>query len=180
VPGDNLSDVAQRWAIATETAYYSAYLRDGDAVLRGLVPESIVTGVFAGGVNFEAVTVIIKYQRESSTISFYHDPPKAVPPGIIRRFSTPIGMAGLQEFLYSESDRAKIKYDEIRKLINERNYENGDAEAFKIQIAIDSTILWSGGQDPRIGGETSTLILENNKPIRWFHESEICRKTWRD
>jgi hypothetical protein len=179
LPGDNLTNVAQRWAVATETAYYSAYVRAGEAVLRGLVPESVVTGVFAGGINFGAVTVVIKYRRDSSTISFYHDPPSAVT-GIIRRFSTPIGMEGLQEVLHGESDRAKAKRDEIRTAINERKYQTGDAEAFKIDMAIDAALLWSDGRDPKIGGEISTLILENNESIKWFHESKICHQTWRD
>ena len=180
LPGDNLTNVAQRWAVATEAAYYSAYIRAGEAVLRGLVPESIVTGVFAGGINFEAVTVVIKYQRDSSTLSFYHDSPSAVVTGIIRRFSTPIGMEGLQEILHGEGDRAKAKRDEIRTAINERKYQTGDAEAFKIDMAIDAALLWSDGRDPRIGGEISTLILENNESIKWFHESKICHQTWRD
>jgi hypothetical protein len=180
LPGDDLANVAERWAMVTESAYYNAYLKDGDLVLSGLIPDSVVVGAFSGADGFKAETVTVKFSGGLSTVSFYHDPANAVEIGRIRRFSTPLGMAGFQEFWYNQSDRAQAVRAEIAKIINDKNYKNGEAEALIVKAAIDSAILWNGERDRQIGGETSVLILERGKPIKWFYESEICHQTWHD
>jgi hypothetical protein len=180
VPGNDLNDIAERWAMATEAAYYNTYMKGGDIVLRGLSPDSVVTGVFTATDQFDMVTTIVKYKREPSTVRFYHDPPRHIEAGRATVYSDQDGSKLFLEFWQDKSERAHAKQAERQNIINDRQYQNGEAEAFTVKMAIDTALLWNNGIDRQIGGETSVLILSKNKPIKWFHQSTICRQTWSD
>jgi hypothetical protein len=181
LPGDDPKNALERWAMATESIFYQASTQYGAiAVVGGTPPYGIVTGILSDTNDFGAITVTIGYQLGPSTLTFYHAPPQPVEVGHVKSYSTEIGMALFHEFWHEESDRARSKFIEARKTIKDQHYQNGDAEAFIVNTAIDTAVLWNNGRDRRIGGEASSLILEKNKETRWFRESAICQQTWRD
>jgi hypothetical protein len=180
IPRVDLNALAERWALTTEVAYYNIYAKGGDVTLKGLKTDSVVTGVFSDTRQFKAIAVTVRNDRNLLGIKFYHTTPRLLEVGKMEGYSTPLGMALFQEFWGTTSGRAKDKQAERRKTIHDRHYEGGVAEAFTVKMGIDTALLWNDGRDREIGGETATLILEKNMPLRWHHESEICHKVWQD
>jgi hypothetical protein len=110
VPGDDLNALAERWALATEIAYYNIYGKGGDATLKGLKTDSVVTGVFSDTREFRAVAVTVRNDRNLLGMKFYHTPPQLLEVGKIQGYSTPLGMALFQEFWETTSERAKDNF----------------------------------------------------------------------
>ena len=57
--------------------------------------------------------------------------------------------------------------------INRRGLSGVDVHAVIMQRLIEQIIR--AGIDPSVGGGVAVLILERDRPARWFHQTDACK-----
>lgn len=91
------------------------------------------------------------------------------------RVANPFGAASGDASLYDEflnltTERAKTMNKQIRNRFGDAGEVDGHAAIFT--GIVQSMINW--GNDPHVGAEVATIILEKGHNVRWYARPDFC------
>jgi len=167
---------AEAWANSVEAIYYQSpeeWKKVIVAILRSYRErgEAVTYGIFEQSAHFvDSAYVEIKYAETPIGISFMHEPPAQTPRTNIWAMSRVSAFIG--DLLREDSDRTRLLRSAMRQKAALIGYQGIDLDAYQIQSSIQAAI--DEKIDASIGGDVAVVILEAQKPLRWFHKPEVC------
>jgi hypothetical protein len=134
---------------------------EGHALLYGIFAASSVDDLQAAQAN-----IFVQNQRVVGNFLFSRGPSSPM------FLKTHVAQDIFDEFDAGNTTRARQLYSEYAERFG--NLTLADRNALKATVMVRAMINWSN--DPAIGGDVSTVILEKGRPIRWYARADSCSK----
>jgi hypothetical protein len=180
-PSRDLRVVADAWADSMEEKFNvqrpSWKRAIVDAMKSFNAPDRVfIQGIF--GSAHEAIAAwesTVNYNEISPMIRFSHTGSHEIAENEagIRLWGTVSGGDVIRELLLGGTRNAAIWRASIAKESMSRGYQDADRYAFEMKAALDYAI--SAKVDPAIGGDVAALILQRDRPARWFNKPPVCK-----
>jgi hypothetical protein len=175
-----LAENAETWANTTESIYYNQpngwkeQLIDGLNKIAGY-SDAVTYGIFGrlSADHTDAVSVKIRFRRNPLTMVFYHRPPEEIPINRFTFWGSTDTNSFVNELLRVATERAAQWQTNVDQLAVKFGYGEMDTFALRFKSAIETAI--DAGIDPGIGGDVAVLVLERQKPARWFSQTSTCK-----
>jgi hypothetical protein len=76
------------------------------------------------------------------------------------------------ELLLGGTQKGALWRASVTRESDQRGFQSVDRHAFEMKRALDYAI--ATGVDPVTGDDVATLIVERDKPARWFSKPSVC------
>ena len=179
-PSSTLTAVADGWAIAMEAKFYAEPHSWKQAMVSAMKNLHVHDRVFVQGIfgsareNISVLEAVVNYHATPTTITFSHRQPQEIieEEANLTLWGTLPGRSVVAELLRGETPRAATWRSLIAKEAIDIGNRPVDRYALEMKSALDAAI--SAGVDHAIGGDVAVLILERDRPARWFSRPPIC------
>jgi hypothetical protein len=175
-----LTDNAEIWANTAESIYYNQPNGWKEELAAGINnieggTDTVTYGIFGrlSAEHTDVVVVRIRYRRNPLTMVFYHRPPDEIQINKIVTWGSTNTSLFLNELLRGGTESAAQWELNVHQQAAVLGYGEMDAYVLRFKSAIETAI--NARTDPGIGGEVAVLVLERQKPARWFSQTSACK-----
>jgi hypothetical protein len=176
----DLRRVADGWAEAMEARFNAQQFSWKRSIVNTLRRFQVEDRLFAQGIFASSRATVaaweaqVNYDETPSTITFSHAATREIvaDEAGINLWGTNAGRAVVTELLQGGTEKSALWRASVTRESDQRGFQSVDRHAFEMKRALDYAI--ATGVDPAIGGDVATLIVERDKPARWFSKPSVC------
>jgi hypothetical protein len=173
----SMSGNAEKWARAIQSLYHGRSNEWKGKVVSALTmlnsSEVVTHEIFARATDhIDAASVEITYSHTPLTIDFDHRPSEEIPIDIALWGPERVNLF-INKLLRGDSEIAARWQRIVHSQASTLRYGEIDTYAYELKSAVDRAI--ESDVDPGIGGDVAVLILEPQKPVRWFNQTPACK-----
>jgi hypothetical protein len=177
---NELRVAADQWAAAMTEKFNAQQLSWKRSVINTLQRFHVEDHIFAQGIfatarpAINAWQMVIHYDQTPHTITFSSATATQIvaDEALVKLWGTVSGRTVVQELLQGRTPRAATWRASVAKQEAASEHVLADRNAFELKSALDYAI--ATGVDPAIGGDVAVLILERDRPARWFSKPSVC------